>query len=233
MKNKYVFIITVSFICSMLLSLVSEGLKDKKNLNIELDKKKNILESIGIQASDFSSEKVEIEFNNNIKERVVNFNGFIENILHEDLNKIINRQTGDTEYFYGSDKYLPLFESTTMSSLIIPISGKGLWSSLFGYIAISSKDYSSVNGITFYAHGETPGLGAEITKPWFKSSFKGKEIFKNGVLTSIDVAKSGLADKTSLYEVDGISGATITSKGVEELLKRDLSKYEPYFSRKK
>jgi Na+-transporting NADH:ubiquinone oxidoreductase subunit C len=234
MKNKYFFIITVSFICSMLLSLASEGLKDKKNLNIELDKKKNILQSIGIETVGLSSEMIISKFNFNIKEQVINIDGMIVNdILHKDLEKNINRRSGDTEYYNENIKYFPLFISETMNSIILPISGKGLWSSLFGYVAINSKNYSTVNGITFYAHGETPGLGAEISKDWFKSNFVGKEIYDGGTLVSVRVAKAGMANKSSSYEVDGISGATITSNGVEELLKRDLKKYEPYFNRNK
>ena len=234
MKNKYFFIITVSFICSMLLSLASEGLKDKKNLNIELDKKKNILQSIGIETVGLSSEMIISKFNFNIKEQVINIDGMIVNdILHKDLEKNINRRSGDTEYYNENNKYFPLFISETMNSIILPISGKGLWSSLFGYVAINSKNYSTVNGITFYAHGETPGLGAEISKDWFKSNFVGKEIYDGGTLVSVRVAKAGMANKSSSYEVDGISGATITSNGVEELLKRDLKKYELYFNRNK
>ena len=234
MKNKYFFIITISFICSMLLSLASEGLKDKKNLNIELDKKKNILQSIGIETVGLSSEMIITKFNFNIKEQVINIDGMIVNdILHKDLEKNINRRSGDTEYYNENNKYFPLFISETMNSIILPISGKGLWSSLFGYVAINSKNYSTVNGITFYAHGETPGLGAEISKDWFKSNFVGKDIYKDGNLVSVRVTKAGMANKSSSYEVDGISGATITSNGVEELLKRDLKKYEPYFNRNK
>ncbi len=234
MKNKYFFIITVSFICSMLLSLASEGLKDKKNLNIELDKKKNILQSIGIETAGLSSDLIISKFNFNIKEQVINTDGMIVNdILHEDLEKNINRRSGDTEYYNENNKYFPLFISETMNSIILPISGKGLWSSLFGYVAINAKNYSTVNGITFYAHGETPGLGAEISKDWFKSNFVGKEIYKDETLVSVRVTKAGMANKSSSYEVDGISGATITSNGVEELLRRDLEKYEPYFNRNK
>ena len=120
-----------------------------------------------------------------------------------------------------------------MNALILPVSGKGLWSSLFGYFALDLENYSTVKGITFYEHGETPGLGAEISKDWFKSSFIGKEIFLDNQLISIHVAKAGKADKKNIHEVDGISGATITGRGVETLLKRDLLRYEPYLRNNK
>ena len=109
----------------------------------------------------------------------------------------------------------------------MPISGKGLWSSLFGYFALDADNYSTVKGITFYAHAETPGLGAEISKKWFQDNFVNKEIYEKNNLKSISVAK-GKADENSKYEVDGISGATITSNGVTTLLSRDLRRYEPY-----
>ena len=137
------------------------------------------------------------------------------------------------KYFYKTKEFLPIYNEKNANVMIIPISGKGLWSSLFGYFAIDANNLSTVKGITFYAHGETPGLGAEISKQWFQSNFIGKEIYSGEELLSIKVTKAGLADKSNLYEVDGISGATITSRGVTELLKRDLQRYEPYFIRNK
>ena len=147
--------------------------------------------------------------------------------------EIENKQTGEVEYFYQTKEFLPIYNEKIKNVIIIPISGKGLWSSLFGYCAIDANNFSTVKGITFYAHGETPGLGAEISKEWFQSNYIGKEIYSGEELLSIKVAKAGLADKENLYEVDGISGATITSNGVTKLLKRDLQRYEPYFIKNK
>ena len=136
-------------------------------------------------------------------------------------------------YFNNDKEYLPLYNEKIKDVIIIPISGKGLWSSLFGYFAIDANNFSTVKGITFYAHGETPGLGAEISAEWFQSNYIEKEIYSGEDLLSIKVAKAGMADKNNLYEVDGISGATITSNGVTTLLKRDLVRYEPYFIKNK
>ena len=88
----------------------------------------------------------------------------------------------------------------------------------------------TVKGITFYKHGETPGLGAEVEKPWFQENFKGKKIFnEDGELVSIKVYKSSSGD--DIHGVDGISGATVTSDGVTNFLKSTLSNYKPYFDR--
>ena len=234
MKNKYVFILTIAIVCSLLLSLASEGLKDIKNKNIEIDKKKNILSAIGVDADNFSILDIDQYFTKNIDTLIITLKGdIIDYISIHELNEIENKQTGEVKYFYQTKEFLPIYNEKIKNVIIIPISGKGLWSSLFGYCAIDANNFSTVKGITFYAHGETPGLGAEISKEWFQSNYIGKEIYSGEELLSIKVAKAGMADKKNLYEVDGISGATITSRGVTELLKRDLKRYESYFIRNK
>ena len=148
-----------------------------------------------------------------------------------DLDTVENNQTGEVKYYNNDIEYLPIYEDNRKKVIVIPISGKGLWSTLFGYFAIDSDNYSTVKGITFYKHKETPGLGGEVSKKWFQSNFVGKEVYKNNNLKSVKVAKAGYADKNSLYEVDRISGATITSNGVTTFLLRDLKRYENYFKR--
>ena len=230
MKNKYIFILSITIVCGMLLALFSEGLKSKTIFNQELDKKKNILETIGVNVKIMENDEIMNYFNDNIKEIVLDANGVeFSNIKHNELEIVEDNITGELTYSYIGVDYLPAYISEKKNSLIIPVSGKGLWSSLYGYFALDITNYSTVKGITFYQHGETPGLGAEITKSWFKTSFIDKEIYSDNQLQSIMVTKAGQADKSSLYEVDGISGATITSRGVEVLLKRDLLRYEKYF----
>ena len=115
----------------------------------------------------------------------------------------------------------------------IPIAGKGLWGTMYGYFAIE-PDAETVKGITFYKHKETPGLGAEVDKDWFKNNFVGKKLTnKNGELVSIEVIKGYVSetDPDAPHKVDGISGATITGTGLTTFLKSDLQKYEPYFAK--
>ena len=234
MKNKYVFILSITFISSMLLALFSEGLKEKTVLNKELDKKKNVLESIGINIQNLSNEKIIKLFTQNVKEVTLDISGnVINNVSHDQLDLIINKINGESKFEYLNVEYLPAYISNSKNAIIIPISGKGLWSTLYGYLAVDLTNYSTVKGITFYQHGETPGLGAEITKEWFKSGFIGKELYFENQLKSISVLKPGQANNADLYAVDGISGATITSRGVEDLLNRDLLRYEPFFRKNK
>jgi Na+-transporting NADH:ubiquinone oxidoreductase subunit C len=131
---------------------------------------------------------------------------------------------------------LPLYycqKNGEIDSYIIPISGKGLWSTIYGYLALE-PDAVTVKGITFYKHGETPGLGGEIEKEWFKQNFVGKKILSpQGELVSIAVIKGKVADKYSEGDayryVDGISGSTLTGNGLTQFLKEDLLQYEPFF----
>ena len=229
MRNKYIFILTITIVSSFLLSLASEGFKEMKRKNVEIDKKKNILSAIGVAIDNFSVDDIDEYFQSNIDSLIINTDGLVvDNISIEDLKEVENKSTGEVRYFYENNEFLPLYIETKENVIIMPISGKGLWSSLFGYFALDADNYSTVKGITFYAHAETPGLGAEISKKWFQDNFVNKEIYENNNLKSISVAK-GKADENSKYEVDGISGATITSNGVTTLLSRDLRRYEPYF----
>tara|TARA_Y100001970_G_C14202805_1_gene842166 strand:- start:326 stop:1033 length:708 start_codon:yes stop_codon:yes gene_type:complete len=230
MKNKYIFILTITVFSSFFLSLASVGFKSKKDKNIEIDKKKNILSSIGIDISDFDITDIDIYFKKNIDTLIINLDGDVQNGIEiNNLLEVENKSTGETKFFYDGLEYLPFYLENKKNVIIMPVSGKGLWSSLFGYFAIDASNYSTVKGITFYAHGETPGLGAEISKKWFQNNFVDKEIYdSNSKFKSIVVVK-GKADSNSKYEVDGISGATITSNGVTTLIDRDLKRYEPYF----
>jgi len=232
MKNKYIFILSLTIVCSLLLSLASEGLRSLKEKNVEIDKKKNILSAIGLNITSLSSSDIDKYFLNNIDTLIIDIDGEINNILTmSDLVAIENSQTGEVKYYNNDSEYLPMYEDNSRNVVVLPISGKGLWSTLFGYFAIDSRNYSTVRGITFYKHKETPGLGGEVSKKWFQSNFIGKEIYENSNLNSVKVAKAGYADENSLYEVDGISGATITSNGVTTFLLRDLKRYEKYFMR--
>ena len=232
MKNKYVFILTITFVCSLLLSVASEGLKSKTLKNIELDKKKNILKAVGESIEDLND--LDDYFSINIDSLVIDTNGIVNKKLSiADLTEVENKQNGEVKYFNNSIEYLPLYKDNKKNAIIIPISGKGLWSTLFGYFAIDSNNFSTVKGITFYKHKETPGLGGEVSKKDFQDKFLlNKEIYNNKQLVSVKVTKAGSA-KNNPYEVDGISGATITSIGLSNFLKRDLDRYEKYFDNNK
>ena len=218
---------------SLLLALTSTQLKNLQEFNIELDKKKNILKCIGKDLSLMNADAIFKEYKSNISNIILNSSGDIAaNIASENLESVPNKSTGEVKYFLNNIEYLPAYKSSNPEAFIIPISGKGLWSTLFGYFALE-MDLNTVIGITFYKHGETPGLGGEVEKKWFQNNFVGKKIFnQTGELVSIKVVKGKVNDVYSgealNHGVDGISGATVTSRGVSDFLKRDLLKYEQY-----
>ena len=226
--NPFIFAFILTLLVSMLLSLTATLLNDKIEENIEVDKKKNIIKVIGLYKQDMLPEDIVNTYKKSIIEVVIDSVGNERSDVK--LEKLIieeDKSEGSFIYTYNNESFYPLYKSN--DAIIVPISGKGLWSTLYGYFAIDI-DMETVKGITFYKHGETPGLGAEVEKPWFQKNFKGKKIFnEDDELVSIKVYKSSSGD--DIHGVDGISGATVTSDGVTNFLKSTLSNYKPYFDR--
>ncbi|MEC7863617.1 MAG: NADH:ubiquinone reductase (Na(+)-transporting) subunit C, partial [Bacteroidota bacterium] len=126
---------------------------------------------------------------------------------------------------------LPLFISEVDGAIryIIPLRGKGLWGPIWGFIALED-DLNKVYGAVFDHEKETPGLGAEINTPMFQKPFTGKTIFEEEEFIPIQVIKGG-AKEGDMHAVDGISGGTITSDGVSEMLYERLNMYLPYLNK--
>lgn len=227
-SNRYTLIFTtlVTMILAFILSSAYSSLEDITNSNIQADIKKNILSSLGFAPSNkapWTTENVEQIFKESIVSFVVDKSGnVIPGKLPEDIDPKV-----DTELY-------PLYKKIVdgkVDGFAIPISGKGLWGTMYGYFAIES-DGATAKGITFYKHIETPGLGAEVDKPWFQQNFVGKRFIDNdGNLIGIQTIK-GKVDESSdeaYHQVDGITGATMTSRGLNEFLLKDLKFYNPYF----
>ena len=215
-----IFTMIVTVILGLGLSVTADSLRDRQELNEELDIKKNILSVLGFgKNKEWSNDEVQSLYDENIREIIINSSG-------EKLEGII---PADNSVYTIYESH----ENNRTSGYAIPISGKGLWGTMYGYFAIE-PDASTVKGITFYKHKETPGLGAEVDKNWFKNNFIGKKLVDiEGSLVSIEVVKGYVSDTdpNAMHKVDGISGATITGKGVTTFLKSDLEKYEPYFAK--
>ena len=214
------FTTIVTVILGLGLSYTADSLRDIQILNEELDIKKNILSVLGYkQDVPWTNEEVQSLYDKNINE-----------IRIDKVGSVVDQvdKSGNFDYtIYQSS------ENNKVTGYAIPIAGKGLWGTMYGYFAIE-PDAETVKGITFYKHKETPGLGAEVDKDWFKNNFIGKKLTdKNGELVSIEVVKGYVSktDPDALHKVDGISGATITGTGLTTFLKSDLEKYEPYFAR--
>lgn len=229
-RYTFIFAIIVCVVSGVLLSAVSEGLRKQRELNEELDVKKNILKAVALKdpiSPRMKGPEVLKVYGSKIEELVVDARG-----------DVIEGKT--PEQLTEKDKNLfPLYiykEDGQVMAYAFPVVGQGLWSTLYGYLAVEA-DATTIRGITFYKHGETPGLGGEIEKEWFQNNFKGKTIYsvKEHKLTPIVVVKGKAADvvgKNELsYHVDGITAATLTGNGVTELMARWITVYDAYLSK--
>lgn len=226
------FAAAVCIICSLMLSLASEGLKENKARNVEIDRKFNVLKAFGSAVEDDKGERIILDadvldtFAKHITEVVIDSEtgNILEDVTSDNLTK---------EEIKTKSK-LPLYlwrDGEEVTRYAFPISGYGLWSTLYGYMAVE-KDLATIIGVTFYAHKETPGLGGECSEPWFMNQFKGKKIW-DGELLNFEVVKNKVATKYpegNTHAVDGISAATITSNGIQKFIRNDVRKYDRYFS---
>lgn len=226
-KNTYTFQFAgiMVVVVAALLSAAAISLKPFQDRNVELEKKQNILASVGITVERDSAEKV---YADNIKKEVLldaNGNEIEGSAFDVDLAKELKKDREDQQF--------PLFinEADGTTRYIIPLRGKGLWGPIWGYLALE-EDLNTVYGAVFDHKTETPGLGAEINKESFQEPFKGKTIFEGSELVSIKVAKGGTTAQ-DYHKVDAISGGTVTSDGVTDMLKERLGNYLTYFEKLK
>ncbi|HMO49917.1 MAG TPA: NADH:ubiquinone reductase (Na(+)-transporting) subunit C [Kiritimatiellia bacterium] len=227
------FATIICVVCSLVLSATATILKERQDIAVELDRQMNVLKAFGVAVVDENGRKL-------TKEAVDRF--FTENISEV----FIDKATGDIvadpdpnvlkreakERTHESRTLLPLYvwkEGGEAIKYAFPTSGMGLWSIIHGYVALD-RDLSTIIGVTFYKHGETPGLGGEVSADWFQDQFSGKIIFDAGDLVRLEVVK-GAAPEGSTHQVDGMSGATMTGNGINQFINRDIAFYEKYFSR--
>ena len=233
-KNSYTFgfAAIMVIVVAVILSGTSIILKDAQYSNVELEKKQNILRSVGVNVN---RDQAAIEYPVYIKEELVlNHLGEIINNLSAfdvDLSKEVKKSiVEDNQNIQLEERtsLLPLYISEVEgeTKYIIPLRGKGLWGPIWGFISFND-DLNTVFAAVFDHKAETPGLGAEINTSSFQDTFQGKTIFEEGEFVSIFVQKGG--SNGDIHKVDGISGGTITSDGVTDMLNERLKRYLPYF----
>jgi Na+-transporting NADH:ubiquinone oxidoreductase subunit C len=218
-------------LCSVIVSGAATVLKPQQLANKLLDKKSNILTVAGIN----DSTKTVDELFSQIESHVVDMaTGEITDAV--DANTFDQRKAAnDSEYridldkdqdiasIRGMSKYGNIYllrKGDIVSKIILPIKGYGLWSTMYGFIALES-DGQTVSGITFYEHGETPGLGGEIENQKWQASWVGKQLFDDQGQPVLHLVKGGVSAATpgAEHKIDGLAGATLTSNGVSNLVK--------------
>ncbi|OQB60254.1 MAG: Na(+)-translocating NADH-quinone reductase subunit C [Bacteroidetes bacterium ADurb.Bin145] len=226
-SNRYIFIFSTVMVVAVasLLSLAATLFKPAQEKNLEIEKKRSMLESIGVSATRNDTEEL---YDKYITESfVLNYKG--DPVEGVDAFTVVLRNEQKKKI---EEQDLPVFRAFPDDGekvLILPVEGKGLWGPIYGYVSLRS-DLNTIYGVNFDHKGETPGLGAEINTTRFESMFKGKKLFENGKFVSIKVHKGG-ADPNDIHGVDAISGGTITSRGLEKMLFDCLSKYNDYFNK--
>jgi Na+-transporting NADH:ubiquinone oxidoreductase subunit C len=237
--------ILLCLVCSIIVSGAATILKPMQVANKLLDKKKNILTVAGI--SDDS--KTVAELFTQIETRIVDMStGEFTDAVNPDLfdqRKAANdaeyrvklEKSQDIASIGAISKYGNVYlvrDGAEVSKIILPISGYGLWSTMYGFIALES-DARTVSGITFYEHGETPGLGGEIDNKKWQASWDGKQIADAQGKPVLSLVKGGVTQNTpdSEYKVDGLAGATLTSNGVSNLIQFWMGEdaFGPYLER--
>jgi len=234
------FIVALTAIVALVLAFMATALKPLHDRNEAVYNKRAILSAVegplGREVKDLNDLEVQEVFDNQVQQLVVDMTGAqaeeatvadrkYKGVLAENIDMAKEKKRPE------SDRLLPvfIFEKDGEKYYIISIRGNGLWDEIWGNIAME-EDLITVAGTAFDHKGETPGLGGEIKdNAGFSAQFVGKKIIDDdGNYTSIIVRKGGARNPS--FEVDGISGATITCDGVSEMLYRGIKYYEPYFN---
>jgi Na+-transporting NADH:ubiquinone oxidoreductase subunit C len=217
-RKSFVAVGVLCVVCSVLITAASSGLRGYQLRNMNLDRQKNLLRSVGLidDQKKYPAYEIESLYRKNIRSFYVGSDGRMIEV------------SAETEGQLPIYLYMPEDE---IIAYIVPIDARGLWGRIKGYLAIDS-DGTTITGFTVYKHQETPGLGGEIERRWFQKNFEGKKIVdQEGSFVSVGIARGLVEDRVpadrQIHYVDGISGATLTGRYLEASLKDILMEYEP------
>lgn len=222
-SNSYtiIYAAVMVIIVAFMLAFVSSSLRDRQNRNVEFDTKKQILSALNVR----NVEDVENTYKKYVKQDM---------LMQADGTLTENQDGFSTAYEkeVKTNKRFHVFvaEKDGDTKYVFPVYGTGLWGAIWGYVALNS-DKNTVYGVYFSHASETPGLGAEIATEHFQTLFSGKKAVDNGQIV-LGVVKNGKVENPEC-QVDGISGGTITSDGVNLMLKNCLSNYKNFLTKSK
>lgn len=228
--------IGVCLVCSVLVSGAVVGLKQKQQANQELDRLKSVLMAANLYTNDaevqaiyarhFQPRWVDLEQGRLLTQAeadALHLKGFNLKQLADDpqLSRPLSAET-DRARILRQPRYMLIYlvkSQEKIDQIVLPIYGKGLWSTMYGLIALA-EDCSTVRGLVFFEHGETPGLGGEIDNPRWRQGWVGKQVYDNAGNLSLKVIKGKVdtAQPQAIHQVDGLSGATLTTQGVDNMV---------------
>lgn len=248
--NTVIVATVLCLVCSLLVSGAAIQLKERQDRNVELFRKRNVLQVAGMDAAAIEKAGgVARAFEDQVEDQIIDLRTgneagealaaamklpLAEAVVKFDPGKAAKNAKLDPQLATpfasrkddiaglgdGRENFQHVYRFTPAGGgeavWVFPVRGKGLWSLLEGFVALKS-DLKTVTGLTFFKHGETPGLGGEIDNPSWKSKWPGKFAFDDAGEVAIKVVK-GPAAPDNPYGVDGLAGATITSNGVTKML---------------
>ena len=233
-SNKYIIIYAsvLTIVCGGLLAIAAEGLKERQQFNVALEQKKNILSTVVTLTE---NQDVNALYAQRVNAFVIDFQGNIkDDVKPQDVNLAIEyKKTPE-------NRLLPVYEFKSESdpnkveNVVLPVYGYGLWNDIWGFVALES-DLNTIKGVKFDHKGETPGLGARIeSDAEVQARYKGKSIYDGDKLISVNMMKGeGIDYSNDKHKVDGMSGATLTAKGVNNMLLDYFQSYSNYLKKKK
>lgn len=222
--------IVLSLVCSVLVSGTAVLLKPKQQQNEAAYKQRIILDVAGLISPDgttgsaferIDARMVELASGDYVDSPAVE--GFDANTAANDATLGIAIPTDlDIASIHRRARYAPVYlvrDGDSIEQIILPVHGSGLWSTMYGYLALEG-DANTVRGLRFYQHAETPGLGDGIDKPAWRAQWSGKSLFDENGEARIEVIRGTVPDDSAMldYQVDGLAGATLTGRGVTNLV---------------
>jgi Na+-transporting NADH:ubiquinone oxidoreductase subunit C len=221
-------VVAVCLVCSIVVSGAAVGLRSLQQTNAALDKKSNILNAAGLYEMGMSNNAIESTYSERVEQRYVNLEEgtFVEAPAPdydmykaakqtEYSTKVTNSNVGFQRRPNVASVYLVRNEAGDVSRIILPVHGSGLWDLMYGFLAIDA-DGQTVRELIYYQQKETPGLGGEVQNPAWQDKWDGKELYENGEV-AIRVVKN--ANPSNPHTIDALSGATLTSNGVENTIR--------------
>ena len=250
-NTRYTFLFAgaVCVVCGILVSTSAVSLADRQAENAAIDKMKNVLTVSGLAASDekLSTEEIRNRFQTSVKPMTIELatgevTDAVDPETYDQNAAAVDPETSRTAPANAAAvKRLPDYaliyeivdDSGTPEMLVLPIEGYGLWSTLYGFLALD-VDLNTIRGLSFYQHGETAGLGGEVDNPNWKALWPGRQAFDDAGQVAIEVIKGNAGPPDAdPYHVDGLSGSTLTGRGVTNMLHFWLSEngFGPFFEK--
>lgn len=221
-------VVAVCLVCSIVVSGAAVGLRSLQQTNAALDKKSNILTAAGLYEMGMSNSVIESTYSERVEQRFVNLDQgtFVEAPSQDydmykaaKVTELSKKVEGSNVGFQRrpnvASVYLVRDEAGDVSRIILPVHGSGLWDLMYGFLAVDA-DGQTVRELIYYQQKETPGLGGEVQNPAWQAKWDGKELYEGGDV-AIRVVKN--ANPSNPHTIDALSGATLTSNGVENTVR--------------